>query len=113
MNQKAIGICLVGNFNQGKVSERQMAALVYLAEILCRYYKIPEKHIMGHGKVPEADTDCPGKAFPWQEFHNRLKSAGVSGMPHGTGSAEQFMRLKGSLMESQPAFKMDGKVGTH
>jgi LysM repeat protein len=83
MNQKAIGICLVGNFNEGKVSERQMEALAYLVEILCRYYKIPEKHILGHGKVPDADTDCPGKAFPWQQFNNRLRSIDVSRMMPG------------------------------
>lgn len=77
MNQKAIGICLVGNFNQGKVSERQMEALVYLTEVLCRYYKIPENHIIGHGKVRDADTDCPGKTFPWQQFNSRLRSVDV------------------------------------
>ena len=111
MNQKGIGICLVGNFNQGRVTEKQMAALVYLTKVLCRYYKIPGKNILGHCQVPGADTDCPGKLFPWQDFPNRLRSADVSRMPHGTGSAEQFMKLKGSLMDSQPAFKMDGKVG--
>jgi LysM repeat protein len=84
MNQKAIGVCLVGNFNNGKMSERQMAALVYLVEILCRYYKIPENHIIGHGKVRDADTDCPGKAFPWQQFNNRLRSIDVGRLMPGT-----------------------------
>ena len=111
MNQKAIGVCLVGNFNQGKMTEHQMEALVYLVEILCRYYKIPEKHILGHCQVPGADTDCPGKLFPWQEFHNRFKSTDVSRIPHGTGSTEPFMKLKESLGQSQPAF--NGRVGTH
>jgi LysM repeat protein len=111
MNQKGVGICLVGNFNQGRVTEKQMAALVYLTEILCRYYKIPGKNILGHCQVPGADTDCPGKLFPWQEFHNRFKSTDVSRIPHGTGSTEPFMKLKESLGQSQPAF--NGRVGTH
>ena len=73
MNRKAIGVCLVGNFNEGKVSERQMALLVYLIDTLRHYYKIPPENIMGHGQVPGADTDCPGKNFPWQEFNSRLR----------------------------------------
>ena len=67
MNKKAIGICLVGNFNEGKVTEAQMASLVYLVGTLRTYYRIPAKKIMGHGQVPGADTDCPGKKFPWQQ----------------------------------------------
>ena len=73
MNKKAIGICLVGNFDTGKISEKQMASLAYLVNTLRHYYKIPVPRIMGHGQVRGADTDCPGKKFTWQEFHNRLK----------------------------------------
>ncbi len=72
MNHKAIGICLVGNLNQEKVTERQMASLVYLVNTLRHYYKIPVKKIMGHGQVPGADTDCPGKKFPWDRFFKGL-----------------------------------------
>lgn len=75
MNSKAIGVCLVGNFNEGKVSERQMASLVFLVDTLRHYYKIPVKKILGHGQVPGADTDCPGRKFPWQEFNSRLGKA--------------------------------------
>ena len=74
MNKKAIGICLVGNFDEGKVSEPQMTSLVYLLNTLRHYYKIPVRKIMGHGQVRGADTDCPGKKFPWQEFKRRLTS---------------------------------------
>ncbi|MBN1913324.1 MAG: N-acetylmuramoyl-L-alanine amidase [Candidatus Omnitrophica bacterium] len=73
MNHKSIGICLVGNFNKEKVSEKQMQALVYLTDTLKKYYKIPLKNIMGHGQVPGAKTECPGKDFPWKEFWSRLK----------------------------------------
>ena len=71
MNAKAIGVCLVGNFNEGMVSERQMASLIDLVGTLRHYYKIPMKKIMGHGQVRGADTDCPGKNFPWKEFYSR------------------------------------------
>ncbi len=72
MNSKGIGICLVGNFSNERVPEKQMASLVYLVNILRKYYKIPKDHIIGHGQVPGAKTECPGKYFPWREFYNKL-----------------------------------------
>lgn len=72
MNERAIGICLVGNFNQERVSSKQLDALVYLANILRKYYKIPLKKIIGHNQVQGARTECPGRNFPWARFKNRL-----------------------------------------
>ncbi|MBU0759969.1 MAG: N-acetylmuramoyl-L-alanine amidase [Candidatus Omnitrophica bacterium] len=74
MNYKGIGICLVGNFNSGTVSPQQMEALVSLVKELKKHYRIPDSRIMGHGQVPGANTDCPGKRFPWNDFWRRLKS---------------------------------------
>jgi N-acetylmuramoyl-L-alanine amidase len=73
MNEKAIGICLVGNFSEENVSAKQLDALVYLVKILRQYYKIPLSRILGHSQVPGARTECPGKRFPWREFKNRLQ----------------------------------------
>jgi LysM repeat protein len=72
MNEKAIGICLVGNFNREYVSSKQLDALVYLVNILRKYYKIPLKRIIGHNQVLGARTECPGRYFPWEEFKKRL-----------------------------------------
>ena len=68
MNTKAIGICLVGNFSKEKVPGEQLRALVHLVRYLQQYYNIPQKNIMGHGQVPGASTECPGKLFPWEKF---------------------------------------------
>jgi murein DD-endopeptidase MepM/ murein hydrolase activator NlpD len=74
MNSKGIGICLVGNFSKEQVSKKQMDSLVYLTNVLSRYYRIPMSRIMGHGQVPGARTECPGKYFPWGDFRKRLSS---------------------------------------
>ena len=74
MNCRGIGICLVGNFSKERVSKKQLDSLVYLTNLLKKYYKIPVSHIMGHGQVPEAKTECPGKFFPWEEFKNELQN---------------------------------------
>ncbi|MFH1092788.1 MAG: N-acetylmuramoyl-L-alanine amidase [Candidatus Omnitrophota bacterium] len=72
MNCRSIGICLVGNFNKGRVSEKEMESLVYLVNRLRSYYKIPKKNIIGHGQVKGASTDCPGNNFPWKIFWDKL-----------------------------------------
>lgn len=75
MNTRSIGICLVGNFNYERISRKQKDSLVYLVNRLRRYYKIPLYRILGHGQVPGARTDCPGKNFPWGEFVRALRFA--------------------------------------
>ena len=72
MNSKAIGVCLVGNFNEEPVSKKQMESLIYLVKTLKNYYKIHDNHIMGHGQVPQASTQCPGTNFPWKKFWKNL-----------------------------------------
>ncbi|MBU1895082.1 MAG: N-acetylmuramoyl-L-alanine amidase, partial [Candidatus Omnitrophica bacterium] len=73
MNIKAIGICLVGNFSEDTVSVQQMSSLVYLTNQLRNYYNIPESHIVGHGQVSGAKTECPGTRFPWKDFWTRIR----------------------------------------
>lgn len=75
MNTRGIGICLVGNFDNDEVSEKQMESLVSLVNRLRRHYKIPLNRIMGHGEVSGARTQCPGRRFPWREFIERLQAA--------------------------------------
>lgn len=74
MNHRGIGICLVGNFSKEEVSEKQMDSLVYLVTTLRQYYKIPLNNIIGHGQVPGARTECPGKYFPWRDFKSNLRT---------------------------------------
>lgn len=76
MNFKSIGICLVGNFNYERVSGKQMNSLVYLVKLLRKYYGIPANNILGHGQVKNAQTDCPGRNFPWNEFRSRMRHSG-------------------------------------
>jgi len=64
-NKEAIGICLVGNFNQTSPSPQQIQSLVKLIRFLQNRYNIPKNRIYGHNTTPGASiTDCPGKNFP-------------------------------------------------
>lgn len=76
MNQNGIGISLVGNFSEkGRVSQKQLESLVFVASVLMKHYRIPIEHVLKHGSVPGKQTECPGKYFPWSEFIARLKQA--------------------------------------
>jgi len=73
MNEKGIGIALIGNFSKERVSPRELDSLVFLVKTLKNYYHIPDENIIGHRDVPGKTTECPGTLFPWQEFKQRIK----------------------------------------
>ncbi len=73
MNIKGIGICLVGNFDEEKVSKEQFNSLIWLVRQLQAKYKIPAHHVLRHHDVPgKTGTHCPGKNFPWSEVRKQL-----------------------------------------
>jgi hypothetical protein len=64
-NEEAVGICLVGDFNQDQPTAAQMKSLARLIRFLQQRYSIPRERIYGHGTTPGARaTDCPGNNFP-------------------------------------------------
>jgi len=73
MNDKSIGISLVGNFNIKKPSAAQLHTLTRLVGMLGSYYEIPVSNVIPHRLVPGARTDCPGNLFPWEPFQLSLK----------------------------------------
>lgn len=63
-NTEAIGICLVGNFDQASPTQRQMEALSRLVRFVRDRYSIPKTRIYGHNSTPGArETECPGVHF--------------------------------------------------
>jgi len=68
MNEKAIGIALVGNFDCEKPTKNQWKSLLFLLSVLRPYYHIPAANVLGHCEVHGAKTDCPGKLFPMKEL---------------------------------------------
>lgn len=69
-NQHGIGICLVGNYERGYPTEKQMAALVSLVSYLQEKCKIPTANVMLHRHIKS--TRCPGKNFPFYRFISLL-----------------------------------------
>ena len=58
-NDVAIGICLVGHFEETDPTAAQRASLARLVRHLRRRFSIPPERVIGHGAV--GATLCPGK----------------------------------------------------
>ncbi|MHC4259678.1 MAG: peptidoglycan recognition protein family protein [Planctomycetota bacterium] len=72
-NEKAVGICLVGNFEHTRPTGEQMRSLVKLVRFLQDRYRIPKIRIWGHNTTPGARvTDCPGRMFPTAWLKSKL-----------------------------------------
>jgi N-acetylmuramoyl-L-alanine amidase len=73
MNEKGIGIALIGNFSETRrVPEPQLSSLVFLVNALRKHYGIPLERVIRHRDVPGKNTECPGNFFPWEDFKRRL-----------------------------------------
>jgi hypothetical protein len=86
-----IGICLVGNFEKNKPSEKQLISLTKLVKKLMEDNNIDVNHVITHKLVPHGDmtwddqkikhvkknskfatTLCPGKKFSIKDFKKNI-----------------------------------------
>lgn len=65
-NTHAIGVAVVGNYEENPLPRHKLEHLVEVVSGLAVAFDIPTENIMRHSDV--ADTLCPGKNFPWNEF---------------------------------------------
>ncbi len=70
-NEHGIGICLVGDFNAGYPTEKQIRALASLTSFLQKRNNIPTSEIYLHRHVK--NTACPGENFPFYKFISLLR----------------------------------------
>ena len=82
LNNMSLGICLVGDFNRDKPTERQIAA----CDELIRYLRDRVGKIDGRWAIvkphrainpPRWPTDCPGDKFPYRWIHGRFDQPGT------------------------------------
>ncbi|MGE0711972.1 MAG: peptidoglycan recognition family protein [Planctomycetota bacterium] len=71
-NKYGVGICLVGNFDDGRPSPRQLVALRRLCRALMATYGIEARNVFPHHDVRRGSTHCPGKQFPFEAFKRSL-----------------------------------------
>ena len=66
-NEFGVGICLVGNFQNGPPTQAQLRTLATLVKRLQGEFGIPADRVFGHRHV--RDTACPGGRFPWGQLY--------------------------------------------
>ncbi len=73
-NERGIGICLIGNFDEVAPTARQLASLRELVTTLARRHAIPRERIVRHQDVQA--TACPGRLFPWEQVVSDVPAKG-------------------------------------
>ena len=96
-NEHGIGICLVGNFDNGRPSAAQMRSVGKLVAFMMRTYHIPADRIVGHGDTKQ--TACPGRYLSLGDVKRVatqiLATSGVAvGAPQTAGSRELLVDFK-------------------
>lgn len=69
VNETGIGICLVGNFEQGRPTRRQLEAFTELVHYLRNDVAARTPRFAVHREIDRAHTLCPGRHFPTQSMH--------------------------------------------
>lgn len=77
-NQKSIGICVVGNYDDQKLEMHTKFLLVELAAQLIYLFNLPFEHVLGHSETYairglETGKSCPGKYIDMNELRQAIK----------------------------------------
>src|SRR5215471_12518881 len=73
INLESIAVCLVGDFEAGAPTKKQMAALLGLLEKVCREGQIPPERVRSHREV-DMETLCPGRGLPMNAIREALSA---------------------------------------
>ena len=71
VNDAGIGICLVGNFEYRKPTDKQMAAFHELMLVLEEFVLEKKCLFAGHKEIDLHHTVCPGRRFPLSDMHKK------------------------------------------
>jgi len=68
LNQVSLGICLVGNFESGVPTRRQLRSLAALINYLLARCRLDRSAVRTHQQINTVFTRCPGRRFPVKEL---------------------------------------------
>lgn len=73
-NERSLGVCFVGNFDQDEPSAAQWRTGIKLVRWAIRHYGIPVDNIIGHREVEGVTKTCPGLRFNLNTFRDDVRS---------------------------------------
>ena len=83
LNRKAIGICMVGNYDEGRPTKSQMESLRALVEFLLARCHLSVDAVKTHQQINPIYTRCPGRNFPARSFLRELTEENANGPSDG------------------------------
>lgn len=72
LNEVAIGICLVGNFERSRPTPEQMRSLYALVGYLMQRTRTSAAAVRTHRQINTKPTECPGRNFPTKALLQNL-----------------------------------------
>jgi N-acetylmuramoyl-L-alanine amidase len=78
MNQKSLGICVVGNYDLGPPSDAVLNRLADLCALKCKEYHLRPEDIEPHSKYASYKT-CPGTKFPMDKLREKVRAIMAGG----------------------------------
>jgi hypothetical protein len=75
LNEKSIGICLVGNFDQDRPTSEQLASLQWLISSLMDRCHLGSSSLKTHRQIHPNHTACPGRNFPSEKFLKQFRAS--------------------------------------
>lgn len=76
MNDKSLGICVVGNYDLAPPLEAVLNRLADLCALKCREYHLRPEDIEPHHKYANYKT-CPGSKFPIDKLRTKVHEMGI------------------------------------
>jgi N-acetyl-anhydromuramyl-L-alanine amidase AmpD len=73
LNERSLGICLVGNFQEDRPTGKQLQSLHALVDHLMDACGLGVEAVKTHQQIHTLHTQCPGRLFPSSTFIAELK----------------------------------------
>ena len=75
INRQSIGICVVGNFDNYKMSRTKEDKLIDVINILRVGFDIPLSNVLGHREINGVKKSCPGTNVDMNELRAKIDSS--------------------------------------
>jgi N-acetylmuramoyl-L-alanine amidase len=83
-NTHSLGLCLVGNFEDGPPHPKQWHAATRQAAEWCRRFRVPPAKVLGHREFRLQATACPGRHLDMDRFRADVAALMAESPPPST-----------------------------
>jgi N-acetylmuramoyl-L-alanine amidase len=100
-NEYGIGICMVGNFDVERPTQKQLASLARLVAYLSKTYHISTTNVIGHRDTKP--TECPGKFVSLPIIRQMAQAASRNTLAEASDAGDSAVTASTELMTDAAA----------